>query len=38
MHPNPKDVVTIDPKLLEDEVIVGEAIKHGDTFADKMEK
>ncbi|GAB6109894.1 short-chain fatty acid transporter [Fusibacter bizertensis] len=37
MHPNKEDVVTIDPKLLEDEVVTGEAIKHGDTFADKME-
>ena len=38
MHPSAEDVITIDPKLLEDdkEESTG-AIKHGDTFADKME-
>lgn len=37
MHPAKEDVITIDPKLLEDEAVREEAIKHGDTFADKME-
>lgn len=37
MHPSKEDVISIDPKLLEDEDVKQEAIKHGDTFADKME-
>ncbi len=37
MHPSKEDVVEIDPKLLEDEVVHNEAIQHGGTFADKME-
>ena len=37
MHPNKEDVIVVDPKLLEDDEVKGEAIKHGDTFADKME-
>ncbi|OJV64290.1 MAG: TIGR00366 family protein [Clostridiales bacterium 38-18] len=37
MHPNKEDVIVVDPKLLEDEEVKGEAIKHGNTFADKLE-
>jgi short-chain fatty acids transporter len=37
MHPSADEVIVVDPKLLEDDAVSSEAIKHGDTFADKME-
>ncbi|MDK2867724.1 MAG: short-chain fatty acid transporter [Clostridiales bacterium] len=37
MHPSEDEVIVVDPKLLEDDNETVETIKHGDTFADKME-
>ncbi|MDN5351242.1 MAG: short-chain fatty acid transporter [Clostridiales bacterium] len=37
MHPAKEDVIAVDPKLLEDEEVSSGSIKHGDTFADRME-
>ncbi len=37
MHPSKEDVITVDPKLLEDDTTHNETIQHGDTFADRME-
>jgi short-chain fatty acids transporter len=36
MHPSADEVVTIDPKLLEDEIVIDDS-QYGDTFANKME-